>query len=450
MATETVGTTSSKAGTAMLLRFCRPWSARSKNGEATLKIVVHDYSGHPFQVQLSRELASRGHDVIHLHCPSYTTGKGALTPLPIDPPRFRLEEVRLRRTVAKYALLHRLAQELTYGVRSVRRVRALRPEVVLSSNVPLLAQAVFMIGLVGSDIRFVFWHQDIYSVAMSKHLARRLPLLGGALGRVFVWIERTMARASAAVVPISEDFVPTLAAWDVPQQRVSVIENWAPLDELPRTERANEWAHEHGLVGQTVFLYAGTLGLKHDPELLVRLGSRLHERGDARLVIVSEGVGAEYVRERAEAERLSNLLILPFQPYELLPSVLGAADVLIVVLEPDAGAFSVPSKVLSYQCAGRALLASLPRENLAARAIEASRSGIVVAPHDANAFVAAADLLADNPSLRGELGERARTYAEHAFDIGHIGDRFEDILRSVTDSTRPTPASHQNIAQGAE
>ncbi len=28
-----------------------------------MKILVHDYAGHPFQVQLSRALAQRGHQV---------------------------------------------------------------------------------------------------------------------------------------------------------------------------------------------------------------------------------------------------------------------------------------------------------------------------------------------------------------------------------------------------
>ena len=40
--------------------------------------------------------------------------------------------------------------------------------------------------------------------------------------------------------------------------------------------------------------------------------------------------------------------LLPFQPYDSLPDMLGAADVAIALLEPEAGIFSVPSKVLSY------------------------------------------------------------------------------------------------------
>ena len=42
------------------------------------RILVHDYAGHPFQVQLSRELAARGHSVLHVHSASVQTPQGAL------------------------------------------------------------------------------------------------------------------------------------------------------------------------------------------------------------------------------------------------------------------------------------------------------------------------------------------------------------------------------------
>ena len=44
-----------------------------------MRILVHDYSGHPFQVQLSRELSRRGHDVTHSFSEVYVSGKGHLT-----------------------------------------------------------------------------------------------------------------------------------------------------------------------------------------------------------------------------------------------------------------------------------------------------------------------------------------------------------------------------------
>jgi len=114
-----------------------------------------------------------------------------------------------------------------------------------------------------------------------------------------------------------------------------------------------------------------------------------------------------------------------------LPEVLASADVLVAVLEPDAGAFSVPSKVLTYLCAGRPVLAALPSDNLAARVVARSGAGIVVPPRDPRALVAAAEELLGDPGRRAELGGAARSYAETAFDLDGIADRFEEVLERV-------------------
>src|SRR2546421_3140678 len=71
------------------------WAPVRARARGPLRIVVHDYSGHPFQAQLSRELARRGHEVLHLHCPGYHSGKGALERTAADPPGFEVEPVRL-------------------------------------------------------------------------------------------------------------------------------------------------------------------------------------------------------------------------------------------------------------------------------------------------------------------------------------------------------------------
>ena len=51
-----------------------------------MRLNIHDYSGHPFQVQLSRDLAARGHDVLHGYSTQYVTGHGNLG-RPGDPGR---------------------------------------------------------------------------------------------------------------------------------------------------------------------------------------------------------------------------------------------------------------------------------------------------------------------------------------------------------------------------
>jgi glycosyltransferase involved in cell wall biosynthesis len=168
--------------------------------------------------------------------------------------------------------------------------------------------------------------------------------------------------------------------------------------------------------------------MRHNPALLVELARMLGQQSRGELIVVSEGPGVEWLAEHGAAVKLANLRCLGFQPFEALPDVLASADVLVAILEPDAGVFCVPSKVLSYLCAGRPVLLAVPAENLAARIVVDCGAGLVVEPTDVAGFTAAARRLADDPLLRDQSGQAARRYAETHFDIGRITDRFESIL----------------------
>lgn len=397
-----------------------------------MRVLVHDFSGHPFQAQLSRTLARRGHHVCHAHCPSYQTGKGALDRQPDDPPTLAFAPVRMDEVFDRYHMARRMRLEVRYGRRFTRLAREFRPDVIVSSNDPLLAKACAGLWCRTSRTPYVFWLQDVYSVAMAKYAGARLGPLGTAAGAAFRAVERRLLLWAAAVVPITDDFTDQLRAWRVPEERCEVVENWAPLDELPPVTGRNRWAEENGLAGATVLLYAGTLGLKHDPAMLLELARRLETRSDACVVVVSEGAGASWLRERVAAESVDNLMVLPYQPYDRLPEMFATADVLVTLLSAEAGVYSVPSKVLSYLCAGRPVLAAMPTVNLAARVLERAGAGVVVATEDREGFLAAAEKLVSDPELRAVYGRRARAYAERAFDIEAIADRFEALLTRAT------------------
>lgn len=422
----------------------------------SLRILVHDYGGHPFQVQLSRELSRRGHSVLHLHCPSYRTGKGALETRPDDPSGFACEGVELAATLVKYSLWKRPLQELEYSGPLIRRMRGFRPDCVVSANTPLIAQARFLSACRRDRVPFVFWQQDIHGLAMRAILRDRLPLRGAGIGGLFPAIEGMLLRRSDAVVTIAPEFAAVVESWGVAREQLNVIENWAPLDELPAAERNNAWAREVGVAGKHVFLYSGTLGLKHDPDVLLRLAVRYRARRDVAVVVVSEGEAATVLAAQAQAHGLDSLIVLPFQPYGRLAEVHGAADVLLVLLERELGAFSVPSKVLTYHCAGRALLGAMPAENPAARVIERSGGGLVVEPGDHQALAAAADQLLADHVLRAEMGHRARAYAESTFSIATVADRFEAVIsqaatrRGQDRTTRVTvvPSHRADIPRG--
>jgi glycosyltransferase involved in cell wall biosynthesis len=415
-----------------------------------MRILLHDCSGHPFQVQLSRSLAARGHEVRHLYCSSFTAAHGDLSARPDDPDGFSVAPIDLGASFDKYTYHRRLAQEVTYGRRLVDAASAYGPDVMISCNDPLFTKAIGARWCRKTSTPWVFWLQDFFSSGMAEAATDAFGIVGRAPGAAFRRVEARLLRTADHVVAITEDFTPTLGRWNVPSERTTVVENWAPIEDLPVRPKANAWATRHGLDDKVVFLYAGTLGKKHDPAILTDLATEMRHRQDVRVVVCSEGPRIDELKERVAELQLDNIVILPFQPFDELPDVLGAADVLLVILEAAAGRFSVPSKVLTSLCAGRPILGAMPRENLAAITIARSQAGTVVEPDDRAAFLAAAHSLLD-PTTRASMGAAARSYAERTFAIGPVTDRFESILERITvrtnvNTTTTQPHAHQEAS----
>jgi glycosyltransferase involved in cell wall biosynthesis len=404
-----------------------------------MRVNLHDYSGHPFQVQLSRELAARGHEVLHTYAAQYVTGRGRLTRTPDDPATLRIEPIVARSPMVKYSPRGRIRFELDYADAWQDLLERESFDVVVSCNVPLLAAAKMRRYFERTSQRWLFWHQDIYSLAIGAEARRRLP---GPLGRIVARraerAEADLIRSADGVVAITDEMLAQYGRWSVAPRAVDVIPNWAPLEDITPVGRDNAWARELGLPAEPLrLLYAGTLGRKHNPLLLLEMLDGVRAAGiDALLVVVSEGDGADELA--AAAGNRADVRVVGYQPADRLSEVLSSADAVVALLEPDAGKFSVPSKVLSYLSAGRPIVALLPAQNPAAADVLAA-GGYVGEPTSEGAAGAAAWLsgpVRDRAAL-ATIGRRARMLAEHRFDIVRIADRFE---RAFAAAAGPLPS----------
>lgn len=388
-----------------------------------MRVLIHDYGAYAFSIQLARAFAQRGHAVRFAYSTGLVTPKGDVGLRADDPPLLSIEAIGFRGSATRRAGVRRLLEERQYGGLAARQVVDFQPEVVLSANAPLDVQRSLERAAHRGRSRFVFWMQDVYSEAVGRLIGRRSGLAGRLAGARFRRLEARIAREADAVVPVSSDFVPLLTEWGVAAEKITVLANWAPLEDVQVQPKDNALARELGLHNRSVLLYSGTLGRKHNPAMLVALAAALPE---ARIVVAAEGAGMEQLR-RAE-QHPPNLMLLPLQTPERYAQLLGAADILVALLEPDAATFSVPSKILTYIAAARPILAAIPAENLAARTITEAHAGFVVAPDDIAGFGSAASTLLRDAPMRLRLGENSRRYAVEKFAIAPIVDRFEGVL----------------------
>jgi glycosyltransferase involved in cell wall biosynthesis len=232
--------------------------------------------------------------------------------------------------------------------------------------------------------------------------------------------------------------------------RCAFLANWANVEEIPVCNQWNSWSVRHGLHETRNIIYAGTLGLKHDLKMFVQLAESFRSEPDVRVVIVSSGQAAEHLRSVALEHYLWNLVVLPFQPSGDVPQMLGSASVFIAPLDPSAGSFCVPSKVLSYLCAGRPIVIAIDGENAAAEMVHAAGAGRVVPPGDARAFIfAIRELLLDEPRRLRE-GAAARAFALQTFALDRVVPRFLEILsRANINLTQQVPPETEPLLAGS-
>ncbi len=394
-----------------------------------MRVLIHDYGGYAFSLQLARQLARRGFRVHYVYSESTQKVKRGDFSGASVVPGLSVQGVTLAQPFRKYNLLQRRVQESEHGRLLAEEIRSFHPEVVLSANTPLDAQRLALSASRQVGARFVFWFQDAIGLATDKILRRRIPLFGGLVGRYYQRMERDLVRQSDAVILISEDFYPLMDAWGVARQKLRLVPNWAPYEEISPQPKDNPWAQAQGLDGAFCFLYAGILGWKHNPERLLELAQTWRQAEDrVRVVVVSEGPGADWLAQQRQVQGLDNLLVLPFQPQADFANVLAAADVLVSVLGQDAGVYSVPSKVLSYLCAARPLLLAIEAHNAAARLVSEAQAGLVVPPYDRQAWLQAARQLYEDAALRRLLADGAQACARRCFDIDRITATFEAVI----------------------
>ena len=350
-----------------------------------MKIVVHDYGGYAFALQLAESLAKRKHSVQYIYSDTTQAIKrlvqhGEQTNLLVTP-------IVLSSPFAKYSLFKRRKAEIEHGKRVVQEIRKFQPEVVFSADAPLDAQKIILENIDRKKTKFVFWMQDAIGLASRQILSEKIPIIGSLIGRYYEALERRMVGQSDMVIVISEDFVPLMKRWNVAQGRLRVIHNWAPLEEIPVQPKQNPWSKRNSLAETINFLYTGILGFKHNPELFIQLAREFEAHRDVRIVVIAEGEASRWLKREAENRSIQNLILLPYQPAEEYAQVLGSGDVLISILNSAAGSYSVPSKVLSYLCAQRAVLLSAPIENLAAKIVLDNQAGLVCSPSESGLWL---------------------------------------------------------------
>jgi colanic acid biosynthesis glycosyl transferase WcaI len=147
---------------------------------------------------------------------------------------------------------------------------------------------------------------------------------------------------------------------------------------------------------------------------------------DIEILVIANGSG--YLKLKQNLALPKNIKLIPLQPFNKLNLILNSADVLFAMINKDASKFSVPSKILNYFCAGKPIILSAPKDNLASKMLIKSKAGKVFEPDNFKKLNNFLQLLKMDKILKNRLSVNGRKFAEKNFKIENIALKFQKIF----------------------
>lgn len=225
---------------------------------------------------------------------------------------------------------------------------------VLVSNPPL---NVFVPLFTRKKYSFIVY--DLYPDSLfSQGFVKR----NSFLGRWWMTKNKQIFAKADCVFTLSEDMKKAVAQY-VAEDKIKIVYNWAHNEHMrPIDKKENVFLADLKLQDKFIVLYSGNMGMTHDVDMLVDVADRLKENKTIHFLFIGEGAKKPIVEAKVARYRLENCSVLPYQPLEVLPYSMGAADLAVVTTDAKQSGLSVPSKTYTYLATGAALLC-LAEEN---------------------------------------------------------------------------------------
>ena len=371
--------------------------------------------------ELSRHWAQMGHDVTVLTgFPNHPTG--------VVPPSWRSRFRRLRHTEKidgvivertwLWPLPNRKAHERirSYGSfcisSALRGLSLAKPDVVIGTSPQLLVALSGWWLARWKRVPFVFEVRDLWPESLAAVGAGgEGTLLHRTLGAIAGFLYNRAHRI-VVVTPAFKDHL--IRHWNVPADRISIVENGVETDLFRpasaatiRNELSRNGVHTDG---RFVVCYIGTMGMAHGLETLIAAAEELQmTQPNCLFLLIGEGAEKHRIMELAAARGLANIQFLDQQPRKHIPALVSAADACLVMLKKsDLFKTVIPTKLLEYMACERPVIVAV--DGQARQIVEEARAGVFVPPEDSHALAEAVCALALNPEQRRRMGCNGRQF----------------------------------------
>ncbi|MEQ9552801.1 MAG: glycosyltransferase family 4 protein [Coleofasciculus sp. G3-WIS-01] len=327
------------------------------------------------------------------------------------------------------SILYKAANSLLFLVSSLIyvtfKVHRSTP-ILITSNPPYSG----VIGIYFSSIKkgkFYFILQDIFpeSAVLCRILEPH-----SILFKLFSFLSYLTFKYSNSMVTLSQSMKEFLEKKHFKleqKKKIRIIENWS-IEAIPICEKQeNEFARRYGLTETFTVLYAGNMGRLHDIESLANTAYMLSNQ-PIQFIFIGNGFKRSMLENYVCNYKLTNVLLLPFQPREMIPLSLTACDVSLVSLIEGAEEIIAPCKLYGMLAAGRAILSISSTGSYIEQLLNDYSCGINCPPHNPQQLADTIAKLAADPERVTAMGKRARQLYEEKYTFSRALDEYEKLL----------------------
>jgi len=271
------------------------------------------------------------------------------------------------------------------------------------------------------DVRDI-WPERIYAGTSIKR---------GMLIRMLEKLEIFLYRKAFRIIAVTRGVRDNIVSKGVNRKKTVVITNGVDTEVFKPQPKDQGLVEKLGIKQDSfVVIYAGTLGLLQDNDLLLATAEKLKNYSDIIFLVIGDGAKRDDFIAKARKNDLDKILVLPpVSPAELCRFINLSNVGTNANTDHPHNNMAIPVKMFTYMACAKPVIMANSGE--IAELVESHRIGRCVPPGDVDAFSNAILEFYHNKELCKEYGRNCYELAQNSFAIERLSRELDRVLMQV-------------------
>lgn len=217
-----------------------------------------------------------------------------------------------------------------------------------------------------------------------------------------------------------------------PEVKTYWLPNGVDVSYYNPTTIAGNWRKENGFQDNDIlFLYAGIIGLAQGLEIILSAAEKLKDNTAIKFILLGSGPEKEKLQNIKKEKHLTNVYFFDAVSKTNMPAIVKASDVSIIPLRKlELFLGAIPSKIFENLAMEKPVILAVDGE---ARElfVNQGKCALYSEPEDVEDLINNVLLLANDESLRKQLGQKGRIYVEQNFNRNTIAQQFYNHIKHL-------------------